>query len=120
MSFSHEDPLLVDVHNCIKETCWRRNVLAERVDEIEHSGRVTDRIVDCIKRADVIIADLSHERPNVYYEIGLAHGQQLDVIMIARHGTNLHFDLANFNVIFFRNNTELTERLEKRLTAILG
>ena len=66
------------------------------------------------------IADLSHERPNVYYEIGLAHGQKSDVVLIARESTKLHFDLSGFNVLFYKNMTELLKRLERRLTAVVG
>lgn len=117
MAMSNEDPMLTDVHNCIKTICSRLDIRAERVDDIEYSGKITDRIVDSIQRADIIIADLTHGRPNVYYEIGLAHGQKNDVILLARADTKLHFDLSGFNVIFYRNITELTDRLEKRIRA---
>lgn len=119
MAMSSEDPLLIDVHNCILNICSNHNVKAVRVDDIEHSGKITDQIIDSIEHADIIIADLTHERPNVYYEIGLAHGQKNDVILLARKSTKLHFDLSGFNVIFYNNITELTERLEKRISATL-
>lgn len=119
MAMIADDPMLVDVHNCIKSVCSRVNIRAERVDDIEYSGKITDRIVDSIQRADLIIADLTHERPNVYYEIGLAHGQKNDVILLARADTKLHFDLSGFNMILYRNLTELSERLEKRIRATI-
>lgn len=120
MGMNPEDPMLVDVHSCIKSVCARTNIRAERVDDIEYSGKITDRIIDSIQKADIVIADLTHERPNVYYEIGFSHGQNNDVILIARRETKLHFDLSGFNVIYYRNITELSEKLEKRIKAVLG
>jgi len=74
MSMSETDPLIYDVHTTIKQTCTQFDLRAERADDIGHSGRITDKIIERIRAARILVADLSHERPNVYYELGFAHG----------------------------------------------
>ena len=39
--------------------------------------------------------------------------------MVAQKGTLLHFDIKDFNVIFYSGTPELESRLNKRLNAIL-
>lgn len=46
---------------------------ALRVDEIENSGNITDQILSAIRSSGLILADLTGERPNCYYEAGFAH-----------------------------------------------
>jgi hypothetical protein len=62
------------VFSAITDTCKALKLKARRVDEAATSGFIILEIVDLIERAEFIIFDLTHERPNVYYELGYAHG----------------------------------------------
>jgi hypothetical protein len=46
----------------------------ERIDERPGSFAITDEIHRSIQKSDLIICDLTEERPNVYYEPGYARG----------------------------------------------
>src|SRR3972149_9074571 len=50
-----------------------------RIDEIQDSGQITDQVLRHIAESKYILADLSGERPNCYYETGFAHalGKQM-------------------------------------------
>jgi len=120
MAMDPDNPDLEDVYHTIKEVCALYDINAYRADEIEHQDRITDRILSEIKTCEFLIADLSHERPNVYYEIGYAHANKKRPILYRRKGTKLHFDLLVHNVPEYKNNTDLRELLTKRLEAILG
>lgn len=43
-----------------------------------------------LKRAKLVIADLSFERPSCYYELGMAQALGLPTLLLAQHGTRLH------------------------------
>ncbi|MCP4265687.1 MAG: hypothetical protein GY777_08950 [Candidatus Brocadiaceae bacterium] len=117
MAISGNNPELEDVLNTIRRTCKNFNIEVRRVDEIQHSYRITDLLLNEIKKADIIIADLSHEKPNVYYEVGYAHGLDRNVILVAKSNQSLHFDLKDYNVIFYESMTDLENRLDQRLTS---
>jgi hypothetical protein len=120
MAIDPEKPELVDVLQAIKESCKSFGIEARRVDEIEHQDRITNVILEEIRSCEFLIADLSHERPNVYYEIGYAHALNKKPILYRRKGTRIHFDLSLHNVPEYQNTTELKQALTKRLEAILG
>lgn len=120
MNMDPRDPSLEDVLEGVKEECAAFGLIARRIDEIEHADRITDRILDQIAESDLIFADLTGERPNVYYEVGYAHALGKRPILFRREGTRLHFDLAVHNVPEYANVTDLRKRLHSRLEAVLG
>lgn len=112
------DPENDDVLDAIKEAAHRCRITAERVDEPASSERITDRILQSIRRAEFVIVDLTHSRQNVYCEAGYAHGLGKVPIYIAKEGTELEFDLKDYPVIFFRGMKQLKDDLERRLRGL--
>ena len=76
MPIDPDDKDLEDVLDSIKEACSRCGVNAERVDEPPSNERITDRILESIRRAEFVIVDLTNSKPNVFFfEAGYAQGQ---------------------------------------------
>jgi hypothetical protein len=112
------DHALIDVLEAIKAGATECGVTAERIDEDERNDRITDRILESIRKAGFVIVDLTNERPNVLFEAGYAHGIGKIPIYVAREGTTIHFDIKDYPVIMFRNMKELREGVARRLRAI--
>jgi hypothetical protein len=71
---------------------------------------IDEIVLNHIDESEYLIVDLTDERPNVYYELGYAHGYGKkfeNIILIAKKGTPLHFDIRNMNTIFFKDHNQL-------------
>lgn len=106
-----EDPLLDDAHSAIKRAASKCGMKADRVDDIAFTDQITDKILGSIRCAEFIVADITHERPNVYYEIGYSHAYNKHTCLIARYGTKPHFDIQGYPIIFYKSSTELENEL---------
>jgi hypothetical protein len=120
MSFI-KDPRLEDAYDAIIRGVkrWNPKASVERVDQIEEDFKITDKVIECIDKAVLIIADLTGERPNVYYELGYARAKGKRLIHTAMEGTKLHFDVKDYNTIFWDSGRTLEMALAKRLRSML-
>ena len=53
-----------------------------RGDDIYKSGLIIHDITRNIEEASIIIADITPDNPNVYYEVGYAHGLKKPTILL--------------------------------------
>ncbi|MFN0168357.1 MAG: nucleoside 2-deoxyribosyltransferase [Bryobacteraceae bacterium] len=70
-----------------------------RFDQHPPGAMVTSRILDRIRQADLIIADVSRQNSNVMYELGFAHALRKPTILllnIKSGDSKLPADLAGF------------------------
>lgn len=91
------------------------------IDE-EHNGLIDDKIITEIRRARFIIADLTGNRPSVYFEAGFALGLDKQVIWTCdkESGKSVHFDTDHYSRIIWTDVAKLREDLYNRIVATLG
>lgn len=94
--------------------------VCEKVDESVFAGSIVERITEGIRNSEFVVADLTQEKPNVYLEVGYAWGLERPVIMVAREGHRLHFDLAHHKCIFYRTIGQLADQLERTILDMFG
>lgn len=101
----------------------------KRVDKHNEGRLLKSEIVGFIESSDIIIADLTNERPNCYLEVGYAMGLDKfrNLILTAREnhnqdspnykkgGPKIHFDLSGYDILFWEPNNlnRFREELEK-------
>jgi hypothetical protein len=88
-----------------------------RVDEIQDGGNITQQILESISVSEIILAELSEERPNCYYEAGFAHALGKEIIFSIRKDDDIHFDLAGYRFITWRTEAEFRHKLKERLSS---
>lgn len=89
-----------------------------RIDGIQDSGEITDQILEEIAESKYIIADLSGERPNCYYETGFAHALGKELILCIKGPQQVHFDLAGYRFIQWSTEADLRKKLKERLRSL--
>ena len=104
----------------IKDVCEREefNIDAGRADEIYGPGIIIKDVIDRIARSQFVIADISPDNPNVYFEVGYALALGKPIILLAQHrksGEPLPFDLSAFRVLFYDDTIGGKQKLEKGL-----
>lgn len=93
-----------------------------RVDEREHIGKIDDEIILQIRRSRFVVADATGTRGGVYYEAGFAHGLGIPVFWTCREDHGLHFDVRQYNCIFWKSDqlSDFRKALAARIEAVLG
>lgn len=92
------------------------SLIVKRLDEQKGSYQITDKILENIRKADLIICDLTHERPNVYYELGYARALGKRIISCAHEDTVLHFDIRNFRTLLYKNMSDLGRQMSDEIS----
>lgn len=115
------DEVYADV---IKDTCRAFGLDTVRADEIYGPGLIIQDIVQQILRSQVVIAEITPENANVYFEVGYALAWNKPIVLLARHGTKLPFDVSGFRVLLYEDSiggkAKLQKGLELHLQAIMG
>jgi hypothetical protein len=92
-----------------------------RLDRAAIPGDVGGQILDGIRQCDYIVAVLDGLRPNVLYELGLAHGRGKPTVLLNRVGSlsssdTIPFDLSMYQRLEYESvDASLVERLEHTL-----
>jgi hypothetical protein len=103
----------------------------KRVDKHNEGQLLKSEIVGFIRSSEIIVADLTNERPNCYLEVGYTMGLDKfkNLIMTAREdhnqnspnyrkgGPRIHFDLSGYDILYWNPNdlNGFREELEKRI-----
>jgi len=112
-------PEFDDVYASYKQVCEEFGFKAHRTDTVETDERIVQRTIEGIRTSAFVIADVSEIKPNVFYELGFAQGFGKQVVVTARKGTTLPFDISDVPGISWHGQENLKEQLRKRIGAIV-
>lgn len=102
------------VYALLKELGNNFNLKVIRVKDVKDDFRITDRIISLINRSKFIIADLSLEKPNVYFELGYARGIGKRIITICNKRSDIHFDVKDWTCLFYSDMDDLRKNILPR------
>ncbi len=93
-----------------------------RVDVEPHLDKIDNKIIAEIKNSRFVVADVTMQRPGVYFEAGFAIGLRIPVFWCVREDDlkNVHFDTRQYNHIVWKNEQELAQQLQTFISAIIG
>jgi nucleoside 2-deoxyribosyltransferase len=101
----------------IKDTAAQLDINAERVDEQIFQEGILERIYRQIQAADIVIADMSGQNPNVFYEVGYAHALDKLCVLMTKNAADIPFDLKHHRHIVYGDSINgLRESLAEELS----
>lgn len=94
-----------------------------RVDLKEHNEKICDVIIAEIRKNRLMVADFTGQRSGVFFEAGYALGLDIPVIWTCRedqkHKLKRHFDTRQYNHVLWKNESDLYEKLRRRIEAMV-
>lgn len=118
------DASFTPVYQALSAAVTQQGWQCQRADELFTNGPVIQDIVHLIAASQAVICDLSGRNANVFYEAGIAHAIGRNVVLLARHESDVPFDLRHLRYISYVNNDqgreELSSTVLRHLTAIMG
>jgi hypothetical protein len=103
----------------IRPTIERAGLRCERADEIHGVKQITVDIWERINRCRFLVAELTDQNANVFYELGLAHALGKDVIPITQSMSFVPFDIKTLRCIVYDTTARGTKKLEIDLAATI-
>jgi ABC-type branched-subunit amino acid transport system substrate-binding protein len=106
------------VASAIREGLSMAGLEAIRLDSMFRPGSpLTTSMLEAIAAADLVVADLTGQSPNVYYELGFAHGLKKSTILVTSNDAarNIPSDLMGFLYLAYdgSNLSNLVEQVRR-------
>lgn len=118
MQYSEEYNQLFD--EVIKPTCEGKGFECIRANDRYTTNPIIQDIIESIHGSSVIIANITPDNPNVFYEVGFAHAINKPTILLCdRKRDKLPFDLSGFRTLFYDNTIAGKSSIEKDLNKYL-
>ncbi len=93
-----------------------------RADEVFNEQEIVEKIKNEIEKSDIVIVDLTSFRPNVLYELGIAHFIDYNrTILISQDNyEDLPFDVRKFDTLKYNScHGRFTGEIKKRINGII-
>lgn len=87
----------------------------ERGDDVFGSNVIMDDIRRSIEKARLVVADLTDRNPNVFYEVGIAHTLNKDVLLLSQSMQDVPFDLRHLRVLVYEYSPVGCKKLEQHV-----
>ncbi len=93
-----------------------------RADKIAVPGMISNQVIQHILDDPLVIADLTDENPNVYYELAVRHLIRKPLVQIIKAGEKPPFDVRGMRIIVvdhqdLQSVADATQEIEKQIRA---
>lgn len=102
-------------NNFIKKLLGEVGFEVKRADEIFGTRPIIQDIVENIQKNRLVVAFVTEKNPNVFYEIGIAHTLNKDVIILTDDVNKLPFDIRHLRCIQYDDSLAGSEKVRRDL-----
>lgn len=112
------DPSGEQVRDAVRRVLQELGIEVFRLDTLPVGSNLTYEIINGIEAADFIIADVSKQNPNVFYELGFAHALRKPTLLMTDQESlsSVPTDLSsNLYLIYDPSNLSIFQNTLKRM-----
>ena len=100
----------------IEPAVKERGYEAIRADKISSPGLITSQVIQHVVGDALVVADLTDNYPNVFYELAIRHAFRKPYIQLMLEGQKPPFDVAPVRTIFYNiHNLDSTDAAKKEI-----
>lgn len=100
----------------IRSAMAKQGYETKRADDLAEPGIVTTQVINHLLNDSIVVADLSDQNPNVFYELAIRHVIRKPYIHIIEYGQKLPFNVFPMRTIYYNlKNPEDIERSNKEI-----
>jgi hypothetical protein len=98
-----DQSLTIIYEKVIKTILEIHKIRCIRSDEMSTLGKIPEQIEESINDCDLIVCDLTYNNPNVFFELGIAHCLNKNIIHITQEPNNIPFDVKHTRMIIYQD-----------------
>lgn len=88
-----------------------------RVDHVNAVDNINETIINHLKTAPMVIADMTDHNPNAFYELGFRQALELPLVPIIESGGKIPFDVITTRTVFYDTDVSKIEESKSNLKA---
>lgn len=101
----------------IAPVCEELGYKPVRVDQVDAVDNINETIINYLKTAPMVVADMTGHNPNAFYELGFRQALELPLVPIIQTGNKLPFDVISQRTVFYNLSVGKIEQSKKDLKA---
>ena len=101
----------------IAPVCEELGYKPVRVDQVDAVDNINETIINYLKTAPMVVADMTGHNPNAFYELGFRQALELPLVPIIQAGNRLPFDVISQRTVFYNLSVGKIEQSKKDLKA---
>ena len=88
-----------------------------RVDHVNAVDNINETVINYLKTAPMVVADMTEHNPNAFYELGFRQALELPLVPIIQVGNKLPFDVISQRTVFYNLSVGKIEQSKRELKA---
>lgn len=109
------DSRFTPVYEALRAAAAGAGLRCQRAHDIWKNEHILDDVLELIWTARVVVADLTDRNANMFYETGIAHTIERDVVLTAQNIEHIPFDLRSIRALTYYPNSEGLAELQSAL-----
>lgn len=99
----------------IAPVCEELGYKPVRVDHVNAVDNINETVINYLKTAPMVVADMTDHNPNAFYELGFRQALELPLVPIIKVGERLPFDVITTRTVFYDTDVAKIEDSKENL-----